>query len=154
FMSPEQCAGAQLDGRSDIFSLGSSLYYLLTATPPFGRGEPAAVLHRLLTRQAPQPVHLVSPAVPRAVSDLVARCMELDPLHRLQAADEPHGAIRQLLAQHARQPAPAPTPVPKAADTSLWSAELNRSLAPLELVPLDLSDTRPPTRRAGWVTLA
>jgi serine/threonine-protein kinase len=154
YMSPEQCAGVSLDGRSDIFSLGSSLYYLLTRVPPFGLGDTAAVLHRILARQAPRPVHMVNPAVPQAVSDLVARCMAFDPQHRFQTVDELDRAIRELLQQSARQPDVAVCLPSPEGDPDVPSGSLSASLAPLELIPLDLSEPPFWKRRAGWIALA
>ncbi len=154
YMSPEQCAGVSLDGRSDIFSLGSSLYYLLTRVPPFGLGDTAAVLHRILARQVPRPVHKVNPAVPQAVSDLVARCMAFDPLHRFQTVDELDHAMRELLQQFSRQSDVSLSSPSIGGEPADSAGSLSASLAPLELVPLDLSEPSFWKRRAGWIALA
>jgi serine/threonine protein kinase len=154
FMSPEQCAGVPLDGRSDIFSLGASLYYLLTATPPFGRGEPMAVLHRILAHQAPRPVNLVNPNVPQAVSDMVARCMAFDPTHRFQTAEDLHRVMREILQQLARRPESPAEPLSTTVGSSSSLGELCPSLAPLELVSLESSELTPVSGRTGWIVLA
>lgn len=74
FMSPEQARGETLDARSDVFSLGSTLYYLLTAKLPF-EGSQIDVLIQLQQGKVPRPVNEVNPYIPKPVADFVRRVM-------------------------------------------------------------------------------
>ncbi len=74
FASPEQLRGEELDVRSDIYSVGATLFYLLTAQQPFTDDN----LMRLLSRVAgdpPPPVRSLQPAVPEGLAAIVDRCL-------------------------------------------------------------------------------
>ncbi len=71
-MSPEQASGqGQVDARTDQYSLGASLYEMLTGEPPF-RGTPAMIVHQVLEDE-PRPPRQLSEAIPR---DLETICLE------------------------------------------------------------------------------
>ena len=84
-MSPEQARGWRLDGRSDLFALGSLLYEMVTGVSPFQAKTPVATMNRVCTHEPP-PAHLVESDVPKPVSQLIAQ------LHRKKAADRPESA--------------------------------------------------------------
>ncbi|MEM1179357.1 MAG: serine/threonine-protein kinase [Acidobacteriota bacterium] len=84
-MSPEQARGWELDERSDLFSLGSLLYEMVTGVSPFKAKTPVATMNRVCTHEPPPP-HLVESTVPRAVSQLVAQ------LHKKKAEERPADA--------------------------------------------------------------
>ncbi len=102
FMSPEQCRGsAHLDPRSDIVSLGRTLYFLLTGRLPYGQTDPSMdrasdIMHQIVSGRVPTPVHQLNPAVPPEVSRLVERAMAHDPTRRFQTASELVGAMDRL----------------------------------------------------------
>jgi serine/threonine-protein kinase len=85
-MSPEQAAAkADLDGRSDLYSLGAVAYFLLTGQPPFVR--PTAV--QTLVAQLDEPVvspDCHRPDTPADVQAVVLRCLEKPPARRFQDA--------------------------------------------------------------------
>ncbi len=87
YMSPEQGHGQQTDLRSDIYSLGASLFHLIAGHPPFQADTPAATIIKHIREQPPRLVDVVS-AAPKPVSDLVGRCLEKDPLKRFQSYEE------------------------------------------------------------------
>src|SRR4029077_20690896 len=87
YMSPEQGRGEKLTERSDIFSLGIIFYELLTGKSPYYSDTPLATLWKRMTEKAPPPV-VVDPAVPQALSDIVAKALEIEPKNRLASARE------------------------------------------------------------------
>ncbi|MBW3542898.1 MAG: protein kinase [Planctomycetes bacterium] len=93
FMAPEQALNTHAaDGRSDIYSLGATLYYLLTGRKPFPGGSAAEKLVRL-AQEEPQPVGQLRPDCPRALTDVVERMMAKRPQERFQTAED---VVRQL----------------------------------------------------------
>src|SRR5262249_17125825 len=75
YMSPEQCRDAAgVDARSDIYSLGCTLYVLLTGRTPFS-GSTAAEYMSKHTTEAPPPPDAVDRAVPREISAIILRMM-------------------------------------------------------------------------------
>ncbi len=74
YMSPEQARGADLDERTDLFSLGCLLYALITGQPPFGRITIMDTLLSLAT-EAPAPPIQTNPLCPPALDDLVLRLL-------------------------------------------------------------------------------
>jgi len=92
YMSPEQALAKNLDARSDIFTVGLILYELLTGKMPY---EADSVVASLLKRSREQaaPVSSHDAAIPRALSSIVAKCLELEPELRYQSADEALAAL-------------------------------------------------------------
>lgn len=81
YMSPEQCMGRKLDGRSDQYSLGVTAYFALTGEKPF-TGQSS---FEIMTRQrehTPRPPHQLNPTVPAEISTLVMRMLAKDPADR------------------------------------------------------------------------
>ena len=88
YMSPEQAAGdPDLDGRSDLFSLGCMLYEMLTGEIPFRAATAAASMALRFTESA-VPVHARRPEVDEALSGVVARAMAREPADRYRDAGE------------------------------------------------------------------
>jgi predicted Ser/Thr protein kinase len=81
FMSPEQALGQPVDARTDLFSLGSVAYLLLTGHPPFEADSVPGILARV-TYQQPRPMSEAAPAVPADVAYVVTRAMAKDPAAR------------------------------------------------------------------------
>jgi serine/threonine protein kinase len=82
YVAPEQTVdAARADIRSDVYSLGCTLYYLLTGKPPFAGSSMYVVLEAHQTKEA-TPVHVVRPEVPQGLSAVVARMMAKDPAQR------------------------------------------------------------------------
>ena len=95
YMAPEQARQSHtVDGRADLFSLGATMYFLLTGRPPFARGSLAATVGALLFEEA-EPLTSVRPDTPPAVAALVRRLLAKDPAARVQTAAE----LAELLAK-------------------------------------------------------
>ena len=109
YMSPEQAMGArQLDGRSDIYSLGVVGYRMLAGKLPFAAETAREFLaHHAIT--PPEPLDSVA-TVPRGLSEAVMRCLEKRPGDRWQTTDELLAALRPTV-RYASSPAIPGLPV-------------------------------------------
>jgi serine/threonine protein kinase len=86
YMSPEQVQGATLDGRSDIFSLGTILYEISLGRRLW-RGPKEIVMRRIVEEKPPPPTY-VNRAFPPALELIVMKSLEKNPAHRYQSAGE------------------------------------------------------------------
>jgi len=84
YMSSEQIEGIELDGRSDIFSLGAVLYEMLTGQKAFQGKSQLSVASAILEKE-PAPVSTVKPTTPLALDHAIRRCLAKDPEDRWQA---------------------------------------------------------------------
>jgi len=101
FLAPEQALDSQaVDGRSDIYSLGCSFYFLLAGHAPFPQGT---LTQRLVSHLSEQPVPIVQqrPDVPADLAAIVERMLAKKPADRIQTADELAELLRQWLVRHA-----------------------------------------------------
>jgi eukaryotic-like serine/threonine-protein kinase len=103
YMAPEQAtADPATDHRADIYSFGCMAYELLTGEPPFAEVAP----HRRLAAQisgAPVPISSFRPDVPRALQELVARCLQPDPAQRPQRAEALIEVLDSVMARRSMQ---------------------------------------------------
>ncbi|MEW6363554.1 MAG: protein kinase [Acidobacteriota bacterium] len=86
YMAPEQAWGKirEMDRRTDVYSLGATLYELLTDRPPF-EGNTTEVL-RMVTEVDPTPPRRIKPSVPVDLETIVLKCMEKEPQRRYDSA--------------------------------------------------------------------
>ncbi len=85
YMSPEQIEGKELDGRSDIFSLGAVLYEMLTGQRAFAGKSQLSVASAILEKE-PVPVTSVKPMTPPALDHVLRKCLAKTPDDRWQSA--------------------------------------------------------------------
>ena len=96
YMSPEQAHGDALDTRSDQFSLGSVLYFMLTGRPPYRASNAMGVLHRICT-ESPRPIDEINPDVPIEVIALVSKLMAKAATERFRDMQSAEAEIERLL---------------------------------------------------------
>ncbi|MGH2583685.1 MAG: serine/threonine-protein kinase, partial [Dehalococcoidia bacterium] len=138
YMAPEVMQGQRATPRSDLYSLGCTLFETLTGRPPFV-GDPAAIIAQHLTTAPPPVSRFVSDAPPgldRAVAGLLAKDLNQRP----HSAGEAATTVRQALTPPKR-PSPPPTPVDTQAPTR------PRGRRATERVPPPVAPAPPPTRR-------
>lgn len=158
YMSPEQALGAEVDGRSDLYSLGVVAYQLLTGKLPFQEQSAAAVLVAHATRE-PQSILDVAPElaseIPPALATVVARCLAKRPEDRPptgEALSDALGAAIAMVAGEDTLPPGLPQVVDPAEAEAIWrrAAQLQAdALRRLEerrdLLPLVTSTVTPAT---------
>jgi serine/threonine-protein kinase len=100
FMSPEQASADQVDGRSDLYSLGVVGFYALTGELPFDGPNTQTVLAQQLTRAAPE-LSECRPDLPSALTAAVQHCLAKNPADRPQSGE---AVVEALDAVHAARP--------------------------------------------------
>lgn len=114
YMSPEQARGQAVDHRSDLYSLGVVLYFLLMGQVPYHAGSAVAIGVKHITEPVP-----VLPGYLHLLNPIIARLMAKQPEERYQHAADLIGDLQRLdhkkllkqYAQKSKYPAPAPVPV-------------------------------------------
>ncbi len=103
FMSPEQLRREPLTARSDIYSLGLTFYYALSGVMPYNQ-EHALRLAVGVRLPKIKELCLVEPSVPKELSKVVMRCLELKPKNRFKSADDLKAALTVCLNGEFRSP--------------------------------------------------
>lgn len=101
YMSPEQVAGRKVDGRSDLFSLGVTLFQLLRGELPFEAPSLTGLMYKI-SNEPPPDVTFLRPDIPDCLKQLVERAMQKNPAARFQSGTEMADALRACLAKMRR----------------------------------------------------
>ncbi len=96
FMSPEQATEGNVDQRSDIFSLGTMLFHLVTGSLPFAGSNPSVILKNVIEGRRPTVLEL-APACSALLADVIERSMSPRPDDRFNSASEVRTALRAAL---------------------------------------------------------
>jgi serine/threonine-protein kinase len=132
YMSPEQMKAESVDARSDLYSMGVTLYEMLTGQPPV-QGTSFYSMLKAHMEGRPRPVTEFAPDVPQELSHILAKSLEKVPEARFQTAEEFHAALRGLALSskssfsatptfpRAGVATPQPTPAPSIHQTSTAS---------------------------------
>lgn len=93
FMSPEQLAGSKVDGRSDLYSLGVTLYQLLAGELPFRADSMSALMYKIASEEAAD-IRSHRPDLPHGLAAVVAQALHKQPSARYQSGDQLAAALR------------------------------------------------------------
>ncbi len=96
YMSPEQALGRKLDHRSDVFSLGSCLYEMLTRIPPFTATNEMDLLIKVRDAKY-RPVSELTPGIPHELEQITDKCLTRSRANRYQTAAEAEHDLRAFL---------------------------------------------------------
>jgi serine/threonine protein kinase len=139
YLAPEQARDShKADRRSDIYSLGCALHYLLVGRAPFAKGSLAERIRAHMNEPAP---HIMDERsdVPSAIADIYFRMLEKHPDARPQTAKEVADSLGAWLAATAAQPSSGPTEPPRRSADSLrrspGSGKAAPNSAPRRLAP-------------------
>jgi len=95
YMSPEQAAGGPVDQRTDVFSLGSVMYEMVTREPPFSGTNLLEVLHKVVSDH-PRPPSDLNPHASPELTRIIEKCLAKDPRNRYQHTDDLAVDLRRL----------------------------------------------------------
>lgn len=156
YMSPEQVEGSAIDRRSDIFSLGTVMYELLTRRPPFDGETLTSVVYQIL-HEMPAPPQSLSGNTPRYLARIVAKALAKRPEERYQTAAELATALNRY-AQRAQAKATinkrktSADALPSYSPSEPGAAQRDDALAKtVQLIPEDLPGSERRPRRLGWL---
>jgi serine/threonine protein kinase len=140
YMSPEQAMGREVDGRTDIYSLGIVLFELVTGRKPYTADTPMAVVLKQTTEPLPRPSSIV-PGITDTVEQILYKSLAKDPKDRYQSMTEFSEALSKFSKWEAQLPTqPAMPVVPESPeenlptvqeDISAVRAEINAKVPPL-----------------------
>jgi tetratricopeptide (TPR) repeat protein/predicted Ser/Thr protein kinase len=151
-MSPEQARGEAVDHRSDLFSLGTLLYEILTGRSPFEAENALATLNRILFHVA-APVRTLRPEVPEEISSLVDQLLQKDPYLRPRSAGQVRWHLDTILSPGtAAEEAPTlmDSAAPTLAPTLGRSTPLPRTATPADSA---LTTLKPRPRRFAMAAI-
>jgi serine/threonine-protein kinase len=159
YMSPEQVRCEKTDARSDLYSVGVSLYEMVTGQRPFQADSNFALMKAHLQDSPKLPIE-IKPELPVAVSRIILMAMEKDPAKRFQSADAFRNALQSVAADlgvagHAQQAFPvaqtSPTPegARRGAATIPMTGAVGSRVSPVAPAPVAQAAQMPPPQASG-----
>jgi eukaryotic-like serine/threonine-protein kinase len=96
YFSPEQARGAQVDPRSDLYSLGCVLYEMTTGHPPFSGDSAVAIAYKHV-QENPVPPRRIDPGLPETLEAITLKCLAKNPANRYPSAQDLRADLRRYL---------------------------------------------------------
>ena len=155
YMSPEQVKSEPTDARSDLYSVGVSLYEMVTGQRMFGATSSYSVMEAHV-KETPRPPIEVQPTLPRPLSDLIMMAVAKDPTQRFQTADAFRNAVAQMRGASAVA-APEKMVAPSQIGAAAASAPAAVAAAPVSdanLSPVASAQPVRASRHVGWLMAA
>jgi len=148
YMSPEQVRGEPVDQRSDLYSMGVSIYEMVTGQLPF-RGHSNYSVMSAHLQEAPQPPIILRPDMPKGISDIIVMAMAKDPKDRFQSAEAFSNALRSVLAGTGFTPTVSTVPGTVRAPQGVPSASRVPAQATVPAAVVAASQPAPASSRRG-----
>jgi serine/threonine protein kinase len=98
YLAPEQASAQELDGRTDLFAVGITLWEMIAGKKLFAGDSPSEVMAKVMVTPIPPPSTII-PGLPAPVDQLLAKMLDRDPAGRFQDAAEQERALTSLLAK-------------------------------------------------------
>ena len=121
YLSPEQCRGEKVDGRTDIYALGITFYELLSGSPPFRGESPLALLRQILDEEPPD-ITSLNPSVDAESRRILQKMIAKDRAQRYQNCHELVADLEEYLAKHGVRSVTAGLSTPKPATAEIAAA--------------------------------
>jgi hypothetical protein len=135
YMAPEQLRGQAVDARADVFAFGVLAFELASGSHPFGRGDQASLIERVVADAPP----LTFDVEPPVLAQVIRRCLRPNPLDRYQSGGEVAAALRQVAGTFGRASAPdAPAPGGSGARSPWWWQFHQVAVATLTIVAVTI----------------
>jgi serine/threonine-protein kinase len=152
YMSPEQIKGSDPDGRSDLYSLGITMYEMVTGRRPFGGDSDFQIMSAHLGQAPMAPIEVI-PGIPSGLSDIILMAIEKDPGARFQTAEAFRAALGHAFPEAVsvtKTLTPMPVPVPVPAATMMPPPLPLPPTAPMTAANTPANSSMPPAA-APWV---
>ncbi|MDX1523913.1 MAG: protein kinase, partial [Anaerolineae bacterium] len=153
YIAPEQAENEEIDGRSDIYSLGVVMYELLTGRPPYQAHTPLAVVMMHVKDTLPPSPRSINPDIPEALESVVMKAMAKDPKERFQTAGEMADTLKQALRVIENPSTKTSIPGANLVTKKQMEADPSKSPSKAKVSADQLSEAATPKRRFGFVWL-
>jgi len=150
YMAPEQLRGGNIDARSDIFSLGAMLYWIITGQKPFPGEDLTSVSFKVVYTDPAKPTE-IAPDLPKDLDTVISRCLAKNPGDRYQNAKELANDLAAIRAgkRIATTAAPKNADEPTVSTMQVGVAAVVSKAAAVLAEPMKVAPARPP--RTGFV---
>ncbi|MCR9166150.1 MAG: serine/threonine-protein kinase [Nannocystaceae bacterium] len=139
YVAPEQLMGSEIDGRADLFSLGVTLFEMVTGELPWVQRDPVSLLRAILDDR-PRPVHLLRPEAPAALDDLLRSLLRSRASERPSTAAEVEASLEAIADELGR------------VGSSFYEAPRGASVLSLAAASLHRTDRAVADQQLRWFT--